>query len=49
MAYQCEDCRTVWDSQRAADECATIDAAEARDARRPNPRTIRPIRRWDND
>lgn len=49
MTYQCEDCGTHWDARVAADECATLDAAEARNARRPNPRTMRPIERWDND
>lgn len=49
MTYQCEDCRTPWESQIAADECAILDAAEARDARRPNPKAIRPPHRWDND
>lgn len=33
--HPCEDCRTPWPSRRAADECATLDAAEARAARRP--------------
>lgn len=49
MSYQCEDCRTPWESQLAADECATLDAAEARDARRPSTKTIRPIGRWLDD
>lgn len=49
MTYQCEDCRTPWGSQLAANECATLDAIEARDARRPNPNTVRPITRWDDD
>lgn len=49
MSYQCDDCRTVWDSQSAASECAILDAAEARDARRPSPRVPRPITRWLDD
>lgn len=49
MSYQCDDCRTVWESQSAASECAILDAAEARDARRPSARTTRPVNRWDND
>lgn len=49
MSTLCPDCSTPWDSQAAADECAVLDAAEARDARRPNPHTTRPPHRWDND
>lgn len=48
-ATQCEDCATWWDSRAAADECAILDAAEARDARRPSTRTVRTVQRWDND
>ena len=41
-AYPCEDCSTVWESRRAADECAILDAAETRAARRA------PLVRRDN-
>lgn len=33
--HRCEDCGTDWESSRAASECAVLDAAEARQARRP--------------
>lgn len=31
----CEECGAEWDSRAAADECATLDTIEAREARRP--------------
>lgn len=49
MTYQCSECGSWWPSRTARDECAILDAVEARDARRPNPKTMRPITRWDND
>lgn len=33
--FTCEDCGTQWESQAAANECAILDAAEARNARHP--------------
>lgn len=33
--HPCIDCGTTWESSRAASECAVLDAAEARQARRP--------------
>lgn len=35
MMHTCEDCGALWESSRAASECAVLDAAEARAARRP--------------
>lgn len=46
--HPCEDCGTAWPSQRAADECATLDAAETRAARRPPREHARP-HGWDDD
>lgn len=37
--HPCTDCGTAWESSRAADECAVLDAAETRAARRP----VRPV------
>lgn len=33
-SYPCPDCGTPWTSQSSADECAFLDAVEARNARR---------------
>lgn len=46
--HVCEECRTPWDSLSAANECATLDAAEAREARRP-ARAVPAITRWPDD
>lgn len=48
-AYQCGDCRSVWESQAAADECFILDGEEARNARRPRPNVTRPLTRWEDD
>lgn len=48
MTYECSDCRTPWESSRAADECSILDAAEARQARRPTREHARP-HGWDDD
>jgi hypothetical protein len=47
--YQCEDCTTPWPSLKAANECAILDAIEARQARRPSTRTTHTVLRLDND
>lgn len=47
--YQCRDCGCFWDSQSAADECYILDDIEARDARKPSPKTTRPLSRWYDD
>lgn len=49
MRYQCKDCASWFDSQLAAEECFRVDAEEARDARRPNVRTVRSPSRWFKD
>lgn len=47
--YQCEDCTTPWPSLKAANECAILDAAETRQARRPVRSVMRPASYWEDD
>jgi hypothetical protein len=46
IGFACEDCGTVWSSLTAANECAILDAADQRAARRPirsTPRNFYPV------
>lgn len=43
--YICEECGTGWNTITAADECATIDVAEARQLRA----AAKKRKPWDNN